>query len=139
MNPSWLPHWNAACNATAFVLQVMGYLAIRRGDKTRHKKLMIAAVGVSALFLAGYLTYHYLKGHTTYAGPARTLYLSFLASHVILSMVVVPMILRVLWLAFRGELDRHRRLARITLPLWMYVGASGVGVYLWLYHLVPQG
>lgn len=138
MNPEWLPHWNAACNALAFCFQVAGFRAIRRGDRERHKACMLSAVGSSTLFLAGYLTYHFLKGHTSYAGPARGVYLVFLASHVILSAVVVPMILRVLWLAFRGELVRHKKLARLTLPVWMYVGLSGVGIYLWLYHLVPQ-
>lgn len=134
----WLPHWNAACNALAFCLQVAGLRAIRHGDRIRHKKLMLSAVAASALFLAGYLTYHYTVGHTVYQGPARGLYLVFLASHVLLSALVVPLILRVLWLAFKGDLSRHKGLARFTLPVWMYVGASGVAIYLWLYHLVPQ-
>lgn len=134
-----LPLLNACLNATAAVLLVAGLVAIRAGRREGHRRIMLAATLVSALFLASYLVYHFgvQAGQPTpfrRGGALRTAYYAMLASHVVLAMVDLPLILRTLWLAWREDWARHRRLARWTWPIWFYVSVTGVLVYLALYH-----
>lgn len=136
-----LPAVNASLNAVAAALLLLGRIAIKSGDPARHKKLMLAAFTVSALFLASYLTYHYAKPEPTkYVGaPAmRALYLLVLIPHVILATLNLPFILAALFAAMKGRFETHRRLVRWVWPVWMYVSVTGVLVYLMLYVL-PKG
>lgn len=128
---------NACFNAAAGALALSGWIAIRRGRRQLHRRLMLAAFVTSCLFLASYLTRMALFGDTRFGGDGalRTAYLSLLASHVLLAIAAVPLILRTLWLALRGRFDPHRRIARVTFPIWIYVSISGVAVYLALYRL----
>lgn len=143
MTGSDLPAVNAALNAVATLLLVAGLVAVKRGRKELHGRLMVAAFGASALFLAGYLTYHFAVvpelGHTRFnrEGPVRAAYYAMLVTHVVLAVVNLPMVLRTLWLAHREDWVRHRRLARWTFPVWLYVSVTGVLVYVVLYHLNP--
>jgi putative membrane protein len=134
-----LPSANAALNATSAVLVVLGFRAIRAGDRERHRTLMLAALGSSLLFLAGYLTRIALTGTHAFPGTGafRAFYLAVLASHTVLAVVAAPLILRTLFLAFRSRFADHRRIARVTVPVWMYVSVTGVLVYVLLYHLAP--
>lgn len=128
---------NAGLNGLAAILLCAGFFAIRRGRRELHRKLMIGAFSASVLFLISYLTRYGLTGTTRFAGTgaARAVYLSVLFSHMALAIVVVPLALRTLWLsAFKQDFARHRRIARITFPIWMYVSVTGVAVYVMLYH-----
>jgi putative membrane protein len=135
-----LPAWNAALNATSGTLLVLGYRAIRAGARQRHRRLMISAVSVSAVFLASYLTRVALTGTHRFPGegPLRWLYLAILISHTVLAAAVAPMALRTLFLGARDRIAEHRRLARVTWPIWVYVSATGVLVYLLLYQVAPR-
>lgn len=132
-----LPTLNALLNTTSAVLLVAGYRLIRQGRRDAHKKAMTAALAVSALFLASYLVYHAQVGSVKFqkTGWIRPVYFSILISHTILAACVAPMALVTVWRAWKGRFEKHRRLARITLPLWLYVSVTGVIVYLMLYHL----
>jgi uncharacterized membrane protein YozB (DUF420 family) len=138
-----LPALNAALNSVATVLLVVGRAQIRAGRRTAHERTMLLATLVSALFLAGYLTYHFAVvpelGHTPFrrAGAVKVAYYGLLISHVVLAAVNLPMVLWTLFLAFRGRWDAHRRMARVTWPVWLYVSVTGVLVYLALYHWNP--
>lgn len=140
---SRLPQVNAVLNGTAAVLLLLGWLAIRAGRRERHARLMVAAFLVSAAFLTSYLYYHLVVQRTTgpvrYRGTglARSAYLALLLTHVVGAIVNLPMVLRTLFLAHKGAWDRHRRLARRTFPLWLYVSVTGVLVYLVLYPWNP--
>lgn len=141
MNGAELPHpafWSnltVLLNAASVVLLSAGYAAIRRGNRDRHRRLMLGAVATSALFLAAYVCHHALHGSTRYPYHdwTRTLYLLILVPHTVLAMVILPFILRGLWLALRGNFDRHAPLMRRVWPVWLYVSLSGVAVYLMLY------
>lgn len=135
-----LPTLNAALNAACAVLLTRGFLYIRRGDVRRHKACMGLAFAVSVVFLASYLTHHALHGSTRFTGSGwpRPLYFSILVSHTILAVAIVPLALRTLYLAWRGRFDAHRRIARWTLPLWLYVSVTGVIVYWMLYRMSWQ-
>lgn len=128
---------NAALNFTSFVCLCVGYVLIRRGDRDGHRKAMLAAVTASVLFLVFYVIRFSLTGTHRFAGEglARTVYLVILFSHMILAVVVVPMVLRLLYLAFKDRFTEHRRLARWTFPVWMYVSVTGIVVYLMLYQV----
>jgi putative membrane protein len=138
-----LPLVNACLNGTAFVLLTLGFVAIKRGRRERHELLMKLAFVTSAAFLASYLYYHGVVqrqyGPTKYngVGLARTAYYALLVTHVVLAVVNLPMALRTFWLAHKERWDAHRRLARITLPIWLYVSITGVIVYLVLYPFNP--
>jgi uncharacterized membrane protein YozB (DUF420 family) len=108
---------------------------------TAHRACQIAALVISVLFLASYLTYHYHHGATRFQGTGlvRTFYFTVLTSHTILALVIVPLVILTFYRAFRGEFSKHRRIARITLPLWLYVCVTGVIVYLMLYQIYPNG
>jgi len=143
IQPGDLPSVNAALNATCAFLLVLGYKAIRRRAVAMHKTCMLAALAVSAVFLTSYLYYHFaVKGGepTAFTGEGwiRPVYFSLLLSHTVLAAVVAPLALAVAYLGLRNRLQRHTRLARWTLPLWLYVSITGVVVYLMLYHLYPS-
>lgn len=137
---SYLPHVNAILNSTSAILLIAGYRLIRKGRINAHRNCQLTAFTTSALFLISYLTYHYYHGATRFPaqGIVRTLYFTILITHTILAVVIVPMILLTLYRAARMDFIRHRRIARWTLPLWLYVSVTGVIVYLMLYHLYPQ-
>ena len=133
---SALPAVNAALNATAAVLLAAGFAFIRARRVRAHLGAMTAAFGVSTLFLISYVTYHYHAGSRPFTGQGivRPIYFALLLTHIVLAAVVVPLALTTLYRAFRGEFGRHRRIARVTLPVWFYVSVTGVLVYWLLYH-----
>jgi putative membrane protein len=135
-----LPHLNALLNSTSAVLLFSGYRFIRLGRIKAHRNCQIAAVISSTVFLASYLTYHYFHGTSRFMGQGivRPLYFSILISHTILAVVIVPLVFVTLWRAARADFPRHRRIARWTLPLWLYVSVTGVIVYLMLYQIYPS-
>lgn len=132
-----LPAVNASLNGVATILLTAGYVFIRRGQVSRHRACMLAAFAVSVLFLASYTVYHANVGSRPFAGEGivRFIYFAVLIPHVVLAAVVPPLALLTLARALRGQLDRHRRLARWTLPIWLFVSVTGVVVYLFLYVL----
>ncbi len=139
MTVSDLPTLNAALNATSAALLVSGFLFIRRKRVASHRACMIAAFVCSTIFLLSYVYYHARVGSVKFTGQGwvRGVYFTILVSHVGLAAAVVPLALLTLFRAARGEFDRHRRIARITLPIWLYVSVTGVLVYLMLYRFWP--
>jgi putative membrane protein len=137
---AYLPHLNAFLNGTSAVLLTTGYSFIRARNVIAHRACQIAALVVSLLFLVSYLTYHYHHGATRFLGTGfvRPLYFTILMTHTILAVVIVPLVVLSFYRAFRGDFIRHRRIARVTLPLWLYVSVTGVIVYLMLYHIYPH-
>lgn len=133
---SIFPTIDAFLNSTSAVLLSLGYYFIRRRNIPAHKACMMGAAATSVLFLACYLTYHFFHGSTRFSGqgPIRTVYLSILATHTVLAAVIVPLVILTLVNALAGHFDRHRRLARWALPLWLYVSVTGVVIYWMLYH-----
>ena len=131
-----LPSINALLNGTAAVLLIWGYTLIRRKRIDSHRRVMITAFAVSCLFLICYLVYHYQVGHVVYqkTGIIRGVYLTLLTSHTILAAAVPFLAVITLRRALAGRFDRHRRIARWTLPIWLYVSVTGVVVYLMLYQ-----
>ncbi len=136
----WLPTVNAVLNFTSFLCLVAGRVYIGRGEVAKHRASMIAALVASVFFLVTYLVYHAYVGATRFAAPPvlRTFYLVILTTHTVLAAVIVPLVLVTFWRALKTQFDRHRRIARWTLPLWMYVSATGVIIYLILYVLFPE-
>jgi len=136
-----LPTVNAVLNSTSALLLGLGYHYIRRQRVAAHRACMLGAFTVSVLFLVSYLTYHAQVGSVRFpgVGALRALYLTVLVSHSVLAAVVPPLAVLTVYRALRGQVDRHRRLARWTLPIWLYVSVTGVVVYLMLYHLVSAG
>ena len=132
-----LPALNATLNATCTVLLVIGWILIKRGRIRQHRGVMIAAVSVSALFLVSYLVYHAQVGSVrfTKVGLIRTVYFTVLLTHTILAAAIVPMVLVTLSRGLSGRYDPHRRIARWTMPIWLYVSITGVIVYVMLYRL----
>ena len=132
-----LPTLNAILNALSAILLVNGYRFIRQRRITAHKRCMVSAVVTSSLFLISYLTYHIQIGSKPFAGqgPIRTVYFSILISHTTLAITIVPLVLITLRRALKGNFERHARIARRTLPLWLYVSVTGVVVYWMLYQL----
>jgi uncharacterized membrane protein YozB (DUF420 family) len=137
MNDSVLPHLNAALNATSFVLLVAAFYKIRRGDVQTHRRLMLSALAVSGLFLVSYVVYHAQYGSVRFTGQGavRAGYFIILVTHVVLAAAIVPLVFITVRRALAGDFARHRRIARWTYPLWVYVSVTGVVVYLMLYHL----
>ncbi len=137
MTVSALPALNATLNATAAVLLTTGYILIRRGRVAQHRAVMIAAFCTSVLFLISYLTYHAQVGSVRFTkqGVIRAVYFTILLTHTVLAVVIVPMVLMTLSRGLSAKYDRHRAIARWTLPLWMYVSVTGVVVYFMLYRL----
>jgi uncharacterized membrane protein YozB (DUF420 family) len=132
-----LPTLNASLNATAAILLVIGYALVRRRRLRAHRAVMLAAFGVSALFLISYLVYHYNAGSRPFPGRGaiRGVYFFVLVTHIVLAALIVPMALVTLSRGLRGQFDRHVPLARWTLPIWLYVSITGVIVYLMLYQV----
>ena len=132
-----LPALNAVLNATSAVLLFAGWRLIRRGRREAHRRAMLAAVGCSTLFLVSYLVYHAQVGSVRFQGQGllRAVYFTILITHTILATAIVPLVLLTLVRALQQRFDRHRRLARITLPLWGYVSVTGVAIYVMLYRL----
>ena len=132
-----LPTLNAVLNATSAVLLLTGWWLIRRGRRIAHRRAMLAALATSTLFLVSYLAYHFEVGSVRFTGqgPIRTVYFAILVSHTVLAVAIVPLVLVTLARALRGRFEAHRSLARITLPLWLWVSVSGVVVYWMLYRL----
>lgn len=137
-----LPPINATLNAMSGVFLAFGFYFIRRKRIAAHKKCMLAAVILSGAFLTCYLIYHInVRAVTKFTGQGwiRPVYFTILITHVILAAAIVPMIIVTLTRALRERFDKHRRIARWTWPIWMYVSVTGVIVYLMLYHLYPSG
>lgn len=134
------PAIDAALNGTTAVLIVVGRRFIRRGEQAKHRACMIGAVVTSSLFLVSYLWYHGHVGvvHFQGTGWSRPLYFAILISHTILAAVVAPLVLITLWQGLSEAFGRHKKIARWTYPVWMYVSVTGVVVYVMLYHLSPR-
>jgi uncharacterized membrane protein YozB (DUF420 family) len=137
LNVTVLPHLNASLNATSAVFLVCGYLLIRRGHETAHKRCMIAALICSAAFLTSYVIYHLHAGSRPFSGTGaiRGLYFAILITHVVLAALILPLVIMTATRGLRSQFDRHVRIARWTLPLWLYVSVTGVIVYVMLYQL----
>lgn len=135
-----LPHLIAALNALSVAFLTVGYVFIRRGDWRRHRAMMIGALAASAAFLVIYVIYKANSGFAKFGGEGvvRTVYFTILAIHVAGAIAITGLVPVVVWRAFRGAFERHRAIARITWPLWMFVGISGVVVYVMTVHLYPH-
>jgi uncharacterized membrane protein YozB (DUF420 family) len=134
---SYLPTLNAVLNGTSAVLVATGVVLIKRGRRLAHKRAMIAAFITSSLFLVSYLYYHAHVGSVHFQGQgwSRPVYFTILISHTILAAVIVPFVLVTLTRGLRGRYEKHKRSARWTYPMWLYVSITGVVIYLMLYHL----
>ena len=132
-----LPIVNATLNAISAALLIAGYCLIRRGKRAAHQRVMLMAFGSSVLFLISYLVYHYHAGSVRFQGTGlvRTLYFSILLTHTVLAAAVPPLAVITLSRALRSRFDRHRAIARWTLPIWLYVSVTGVVVYWMLYRM----
>ena len=141
-----LPAVNGSLNGLSTILLSVGYVFIRRKNQNAHRNCMIAAFVTSALFLACYLTYHFYlayalhRGPTKFVNPAwfRPIYLTILFTHLVLAITIVPMVFITMSRALRQRFDAHRKIARWTWPLWMYVSVTGVLIYFLLYQIFPQ-
>ena len=143
MEISDIPALNACLNALATVLIVAGLISIKKGNEKAHRGLMISALVVSALFLIGYVGHKIaVKGvNTPFSGEGfiRYVYYPMLVTHILLAMAIVPLVLRVVFLAIKDRRAAHKRLARWTYPIWLYVSVTGVLVYFFLYVWYPNG
>ena len=135
-----LPHVNAVLNTIATVLLLIGFILIRKGRPDLHRPVMIATIIVSAVFLVCYLIYHFTAPVFVYRGPAwsRPVYYAMLISHVVLATIVTPMVAVTAWRSLHGQFERHRKIARWTWPIWIYVTTTGVVIYVVLYHVFPN-
>jgi len=133
---SWLPMVNASLNGLATVLLVIGYVLIRRKRVEAHKRVMLSAFGVSVVFLACYLIYHGYAGSKPFTGtgPIRTVYFTILISHIVLAAAVPVLAAVTIFRGLKGQWDKHRKIARVTFPIWLYVSVTGVMIYVMLYH-----
>ena len=146
MTLSDFPPLNASLNGLSTLLLATGWWFIRSGRRTAHRNCMIGAFVSSSVFLACYLWYHYQmqrlhgRAHTNFTDPAwfRPVYLAILVTHLVGAMVILPLIAMTFYRAFRERFDQHRRIARWTLPIWLYVSATGVLIYVLLYQVFPQ-
>lgn len=131
---SYLPFVNASLNTLTSIFLCVGYWLIKRGNREAHAKVMLCAVGSSALFLVSYLLYHHYQGDTKFLGTGfiRPIYFFILITHIVLSMVQVPLIFATLWMAYKKSWKSHRKVARITFPIWLYVSVTGVFVFIML-------
>ena len=141
-----LPAVNACLNSLSTILLITGFICIKRGNKLAHQKCMIAALLTSTLFLVCYLTYHYKmkqvygEAHTKFLDPAwfRPIYLAILFTHLIGAIAIVPLVILTTTRALRERFDAHKKIARWTWPIWMYVSITGVLIYFLLYQIFPQ-
>jgi putative membrane protein len=134
---SALPHLNALLNATSAGFLITGYLLIRTGHQVAHKRSMLAALVCSTAFLTSYVIYHLHTGSRPFAGTGaiRGIYFAILITHVVLAAAILPLVIMTATRGLRSQFDRHVRIARWTLPLWLYVSVTGVIVYVMLYQL----
>ena len=135
-----LSHAIAALNPLSAGFLAAGYAFIRRGDRRRHRLMMLSALAVSAFFLVVYVIYKLNSGFAKFGGEGlvRPLYFTILALHILGAIAIVPLVPLTVWRALSGAFEAHRRIARITWPVWMYVGVSGVVVYVMAIHLFPH-
>lgn len=146
MSVSDLPAINATLNGFSAVLLILGYRFIKRGNQKAHQRCMVGALIASALFLTCYVYYHYSmkklygEAHTRFLNPAwfRPIYLSILLTHLVAAIAIVPMVVVTVTHAVRRRYESHKRLARWTWPVWMYVSTTGVLIYFLLYQVFPQ-
>ena len=136
-----LPGINAFFNSLATTCLLSGYVAIKMGKQELHKKLMVAAFVFSSFFLTGYLIYHYHQGSTKFPdlGYIRTIYLGILIPHVILAAVMVPFIVMTFYRAWKKDWEKHKKIAKITFPIWLYVSVTGIVIYFMLYRWFKTG
>jgi uncharacterized membrane protein YozB (DUF420 family) len=137
--PQWvesLPAVNASLNGLATLLLLVGYVLIRQKRTLAHKRVMLSAFGVSVVFLASYLVYHGYAGSKPFAGTGwvRPVYFSILISHIILAAAVPVLAGVTIYRGLTGQFDRHKKIARVTVPIWLYVSVTGVMIYAMLYH-----
>ncbi len=137
----YLPTVNAILNSTSAILLLTGHAFIKRGNKDAHKKCMIGTFTVSILFLISYLTYHYVHGTTVFLGEGwiRPVYFFILTTHTILAASIVPLSIITLRRGLKDNILSHKKIARWTYPIWLYVSVTGVVIYILLYHLYPHG
>jgi len=137
---SVFPPLNAALNGLSACFLLAGFIMIRRGRIRAHRNCMLLALTASTLFLVSYLYYHFHAGRTTFRDPNwfRPIYLTLLLTHTLLAVAILPLIFVTLLRAARGLFERHKKIARWTWPLWMYVSVTGVLIYFLLYHIFPQ-
>jgi len=134
LDVSFLPILNATLNGVTTVLLIIGYSLIRKKKKQQHKNVMLSAFGTSTAFLISYVIYHWFKsGPKLYTGDWTTLYYFILISHILLAAIIVPLALITLYRGWNNHMGKHRKIARITLPLWLYVSVTGVIIYFMLY------
>lgn len=134
---SIFPPVNASLNAVSAVFLLLGFWFIKNGNKEAHKKSMFGALICSAIFLTCYVYYHYTSGHTNFPKEyptARIVYLSILAPHVLLAVVNVPLVIITVHAAIKGNFEKHRKFAKVTLPIWLFVSVTGVIVYFMVYQ-----
>lgn len=134
-----LPTINVMLNSLAGLLLVVGYVQIKKGNEAAHKQTMLSAFFVSVAFLASYLAYHYMVGHVEFQGkpPVSYVYYTILLTHIVLAIAVPVLAVTTIFLGLTDQRERHRRWARWTFPIWLYVSVSGVVVYLMVYWLYP--
>jgi len=132
---SWQPFLNALLNSASAACAITGWVFIRKGRRNAHKRAMLSATAISALFLINYVVYHATHGHTSYSGSGivRSLYFIILITHTLLAIAIVPLVGLALYYGWTSRLDSHRRVARFTLPVWLYVSVTGVVIYVLLY------
>ena len=140
MSMTDLPAVNAGFNSLSSVLLAMGFYFIKQGRRQAHRNCMVAALCTSTLFLAGYLTYHFnVQGVTRFPDHwFKPVYLAILLTHTVLAAVILPLVITTVVFAIRGRFESHKKIARWTWPLWMYVSVTGVVIYLLLYQIFPQ-
>lgn len=142
---SVFPHLNAMLNATSGIFLICGFYFIMRRQVGRHRFCMLSASIISTLFLISYIAHHAVRTYYFGLGPTkftaegiiRPIYFTILLSHTVLAVLVAPMVLVTLWRALHGRFDAHRKIARLTFPIWLYVSITGVAVYLILYQFYP--
>ncbi len=132
-----LPHFHVSLNASVAVILCLGYYFIKKGNPEAHRNCMISAMTISVVFMISYLTYHAKAGYVPFEGQGliRPFYFTLLASHVILAATFVPMIIITASRAIKGNFEKHSRIARWTLPIWLYVSVTGVIIYFMVFHL----
>ena len=133
----WLPHFGAICNLVIVVLIVRAFLAIRAGDRELHPRLMKLAIGIGAIFLVSYLVQISTIGHAEAPGDGlyKQVFLGILLTHTLAAVAMLPLILRSAWLGVQGRFEDHAKIAKIAFPVWLYVGLTGVVVYVMIYQL----
>jgi putative membrane protein len=134
LDVSFLPKLNASINGFTTLLLILGFILILQKKRDQHKIVMLTAFGASSLFLVSYVIYHWFKsGPKLYTGEFTTIYYFILLTHIVLAIIIIPMALFTLYRGWSNQLNKHRKIARITLPIWLYVSISGVIIYLMLY------